>query len=113
MSAPSAPHPFRQLQQQPRLASPFSLFPRGRGVEAALLPFNQETWVRFLPASRPFFAHLGTPREGYETLKDLRTVMLLHSQRGLPKTERKPSESTENDLWFRRLIFWSEELTTP
>ena len=25
----------------------------------------------------------------------------------------KPSESTENDLWFRRLIFWPDELTTP
>jgi hypothetical protein len=25
----------------------------------------------------------------------------------------KPSESTENDLWFRRVIFWPDAVTTP
>ena len=25
----------------------------------------------------------------------------------------KPEESHENDLWFRRLIFWPEDVTTP
>ena len=25
----------------------------------------------------------------------------------------KPSESTENDLWFRRVIFWPDLVTTP
>ena len=25
----------------------------------------------------------------------------------------KPEESYENDLWFRRVIFWPDEVTTP
>jgi len=25
----------------------------------------------------------------------------------------KPSESSENDLWFRRVIFWPDAVTTP